>query len=227
MDDDDVIDITPAPSAPAYVPMDAAAGEWGEGRRWTSSSWPDTLLAPAEYRGEDGEARLTEDAIALVESSGDPWAENPRSSARGLLQITDPLARDFGAPDSRAYLGPEGARLARLVFRRKMAALEDDHGWDPALMAIAWNRGGGGMRQTLRVAQAEGVSLPIALQRYVRALWMRRGASGAEADREAEHARRYVASVLTMRQQLRSRSRGPTGRPAPAPDPISPRSVTL
>lgn len=194
------------------IVVNELAGEWGEGRAW-HGPWPSTLLPPAQYHDPE---RLTEDAIVLYESGGDPDAANPRSSARGLLQILDVLARDYGLDDSDELLGrPE---LSRSLFRRHMDRTRGTHNGDPAVMSLVWNHGGGGARQILRIAERHGIGLPDATRRYVYAREKQRGATDGAAQLAAQRATRYVASVLVRRRQLRARLVGPTGRPAPPPD---------
>lgn len=76
-------------------------------------------LVASEFPGDEVDTAL---CIIRHESRGDPEADNPRSSARGLFQILGSLwAPHYGVSRAELYDPVTNARLARDIW--------DNYGW--------------------------------------------------------------------------------------------------
>ena len=96
---------------------------------------------------------------AQIESSGDPRAQNPNSSAGGLFQFIDDTARAYGltdrfdpeqATDAAARLARDNANILRRSLGRDPTAAE---------LYLAHQQGGGGASRLLSNANAPASSI--------------------------------------------------------------------
>lgn len=96
---------------------------------------------------------------ALIESSGNPYAQNPNSSAGGLFQFTNGTARDYGltnkydpvaATDAAARLTADNARILRNALGREPTNAE---------LYLAHQQGAGGALKLLTNPNADATSL--------------------------------------------------------------------
>ena len=96
---------------------------------------------------------------AQIESSGNPRAQNPNSSAGGLFQFIDRTARQYGlqdrfdpeqATDAAARLARDNANILRRALGRDPTAAE---------LYLAHQQGGGGAAKLLSNANAPASSI--------------------------------------------------------------------
>lgn len=116
----------------------------------------DTIVAAAERYGVDPAAMLK---IAEIESSFQPGAKNPRSSAGGLFQFVDGTAAQYGladrydpvqASDAAARLARDNAAHLRKVLGREPSAAE---------LYLAHQQGAGGAAKLLANPNARAVDV--------------------------------------------------------------------
>jgi hypothetical protein len=114
------------------------------------------VSAAAQKHGVDANAMLT---IAMLESSGNPNAKNPNSSAGGLFQFIDSTASQYGlanrfdpvaASDAAARLAKDNAGHLRKVLGREPTAGE---------LYLAHQQGAGGAARLLANPGASAVSI--------------------------------------------------------------------
>lgn len=138
---------TPAPSLPASGPQGRPSG--------TGPGGVDFDAHERQYRLPTGYLRRT----AEIESSLNPNAQNPRSSAGGLFQFINATARDYGlsnrfdphqATDAASRLARDNANILRPVLGREPTAAE---------LYLAHQQGGAGARRLLRDPNARAVDV--------------------------------------------------------------------
>ena len=97
--------------------------------------------------------------IAQIESGGNPYAKNPKSSAGGLFQFIDSTAKQYGLKDkfNIEAAADAGARLAR----DNAASLRSVLGRDPSVgeLYLAHQQGAGGARALLSNPNARAVDI--------------------------------------------------------------------
>jgi hypothetical protein len=144
-----------APGAPAA----AGGGQVATPDRITRSMRGDVraiVSEAAQRHGVDPNALLT---IAMIESSGNPGAKNPNSSAGGLFQFIDSTARQYGLKDKfdPAQAADAAARLAKdnAAHLRKALGREPTGGE----LYLAHQQGAGGAAKLLANPSASAASI--------------------------------------------------------------------
>jgi hypothetical protein len=97
--------------------------------------------------------------LAKVESGGNPYAQNPSSSAGGLMQFTDSTAKRYGLSNK---LDPyQSADAAARMMRDNMNGLRPILGRDPTAgeLYLAHQQGLGGARKLLSNPNAPAVQI--------------------------------------------------------------------
>lgn len=114
------------------------------------------ITSAAQRYGIDPQAML---AIAQIESSGNPMAKNPKSSAGGLFQFIDSTAKQYGLSDKfdPAASADAGARLARdnAAHLRNVLGREPT----PGELYLAHQQGAGGAAKLLRDPNARAIDV--------------------------------------------------------------------
>lgn len=152
----DAIDRAEAGSTPPSTPptLQTTASSRGNGPI-ASGLGLDFAGTERKYRLPGGYLSRT----AQIESSGNPNARNPRSSAGGLFQFVDGTARDYQladrfdpvqATDAAARLARDNAALLRNVLGREPTGAE---------LYLAHQQGGGGASALLRDPSARAVDV--------------------------------------------------------------------
>lgn len=97
--------------------------------------------------------------IAQIESSGNPNAKNPSSSAGGLFQFIDSTARQFGLRDK--YDPYQASDAAARLMRANASALRATLGRDPNVgeLYLAHQQGAGGATRLLGNPDARAVDI--------------------------------------------------------------------
>ena len=110
----------------------------------------------AQRYGVDPNALLN---IAMIESSGNPAAKNPRSSAGGLFQFIDSTAAQYGLRDR--FDPAQAADAAARLTRDNAAHLRKVLGRDPtgAELYLAHQQGAGGAAKLLKNPNAPAASV--------------------------------------------------------------------
>lgn len=125
-----------------------------------------SVRAPGELRKivADAAARYGVDPaalqkIAMIESSFNPKAKNPNSSAGGLFQFIDGTARDYGLADR--YDPAAAADAAARLARDNAATLRKTLGRDPTAgeLYLAHQQGGGGASKLLKNPNARAADI--------------------------------------------------------------------
>lgn len=141
-------------SSPATTPAGHAGG--GSGGRVAPENIRQIISAAAARHGVDPETLVQ---IAGIESSFNPNAKNPNSSAGGLFQFIDSTARQFGLANRYdAYQASDaGARLAasNAAYLRKVLGRDPTGGE----LYLAHQQGAGGAAKLLRNPNASAVSV--------------------------------------------------------------------
>lgn len=114
------------------------------------------ITSAAQRYGIDPQAML---AIAQIESSGNPMAKNPNSSAGGLFQFIDSTAKQYGLSDKfdPAASADAGARLARDNAAHLRGVLGREP--TPGELYLAHQQGAGGAAKLLRDPSARAVDI--------------------------------------------------------------------
>ncbi|MGR3571175.1 transglycosylase SLT domain-containing protein [Brevirhabdus sp.] len=116
----------------------------------------DAIVAAAQRHGVDPGAMLT---IAGIESSFNPKAKNPKSSAGGVFQFIDETAAAYGLKDR--YDPVQAADAAARLARDNTAALRKVLGRDPTAgeLYLAHQQGAGGASKLLASPNARAVDV--------------------------------------------------------------------
>jgi len=114
------------------------------------------VSAAATRHGVDPNALLR---IAMIESSGNPKAKNPKSSAGGLFQFIDSTAAQYGLADR--YDPAQAADAAARLARDNAAHLRKVLGREPtgAELYLAHQQGAGGAAKLLANPNAPAASI--------------------------------------------------------------------
>ena len=116
----------------------------------------DIIFGAAQKYGVDPNALHT---IAKLESSLNPGAKNPHSSARGLFQFIDSTAKDYGLVDR--YDPTQSSDAAARLARDNASSLRGVLGRDPSVgeLYLAHQQGAGGARKLLSNPTARAVDV--------------------------------------------------------------------
>lgn len=142
------VDFAYAQNSPSTTVSASTRGMRGDVRKVVSDA--------AQRYGIDPNALLT---IAMIESSGNPAAKNPNSSAGGLFQFIDSTARQYGlanrfdpaqAADAAARLARDNASHLRRVLGRDPTGAE---------LYLAHQQGAGGAAKLLANPNASAASI--------------------------------------------------------------------
>lgn len=140
----------------------AASGDAGEGMtpdrvtRGIRGDIRQVISQAATRHGVSPEALMK---IAMIESSGNPNAKNPRSSAGGLFQFIDSTAKSYGLKNR--YDPAEAADAAARLAKDNAAHLRKVLGRDPTdgELYLAHQQGAGGAARLLRNPSASAESV--------------------------------------------------------------------
>jgi hypothetical protein len=181
------------------VPRRAGA-DGGSDRRCAVSAIADLIAAAAQRRGVDPRA-LT--GIAQIESSLNPNARNPRSSAGGLFQFIDSTAQRYGLTNKfdAAASADAGARLAADNGSAIARALGRPA--TPGELYLAHQQGAGGALKLLRNPDA-----PAAAVVGEKAFSLNGGVPGMTA---GQFAQKWTSKL----DPTMGRSEAPAAGPAP------------
>lgn len=139
-----------------YAFGDQAAGDASAATRGMAGDIRAIVSQAAQRHGVDPGAMLR---IAMIESSGNPKAKNPKSSAGGLFQFIDSTAAQYGladrydpaqAADAAARLAKDNAAHLRRVLRRDPTGAE---------LYLAHQQGAGGAAKLLANPNAPAASI--------------------------------------------------------------------
>ncbi len=101
--------------------------------------------------------------LAQVESSGNPFARNPNSSAKGMFQFIDSTAKQYGitAPFGTPEYAKQEIEAVKKFTADNKAALTDALGREPTLgeLYLAHQQGAGGAAKILTNPEARAVDL--------------------------------------------------------------------
>lgn len=148
-----------APAARLAAVGAAPSGVGGRGPELTRAM-PGTIRATiseaAQRYGVDPHALLV---VARLESSGNPNAKNPNSSAGGLFQFTDGTARQYGLRNK--FDAAEASDAAARLMRDNTAALRAALGREPTAgeLYLAHQQGAGGAAKLLTNPNARAADL--------------------------------------------------------------------
>lgn len=118
------------------------------GKTWVSTQDPDALAAMLQHDTLKPEPHMGK--LYNVESRGDPYAKNPKSSAAGLGQFTKKTAKQYGLKDPYDAVANDTASKALWADNRSY--LEKNLGREPTdgELYLAHQQGGAGALQLLR-----------------------------------------------------------------------------
>jgi soluble lytic murein transglycosylase-like protein len=110
---------------------------------------------------------VTPDHIAKIESNGDPNAVNPKTGARGLMQVMPAVAANpgFGIAPARDDSPDEYVRVGRQLYTALKAKYND-----PFVAAAAYNWGPGNVDKWLATG-GDWHKLPKETYHYVQKLF--------------------------------------------------------